>query len=128
MHVEDFECFFGVGGAENQQTVVGGGIGGAIAVVDIDVGIGQLMGNPSQGARLVVALDHKHLGCNGNGIVFFKDAHRAFGVAHDHADHVVIHCVSGTYGVYIDFFRRQGIAQACKGARVVFQKNGDLFG
>src|SRR5437879_4393580 len=93
----------GVGSAQNQQALFGVGGGGGIAILDVDFGAGESVGDLGQCARLVVTVHHQHVVLDDECAVFFEQQQRLARVTHHHANDAVVHGVAGGNCVDVDF-------------------------
>ena len=124
--VEDLEGFPGIGGAEDEESVAGPGTGGAVGVLDVDVGVAEASGDGGEAAGAVVAMDHEDIALDDEGVAFLEEFQGAAGIADDHAHDTVVDGVAGGDGVDVDAGLGEGFADASERARLVVEEQGQL--
>ena len=93
--VENFEGFFGVGGAEDEESVFFFGRRGAVGVFDVDFGFGEFVRDVGKGAGLVGGFDHEDFVGDDEDTAVFEEAHGSRGIADDKANDDVVDGVAG---------------------------------
>src|SRR5947207_15339001 len=126
--IQNFQSLIRVGNAHDHQALFCVGRRRAVAILDVDAGIGELVGQPSELARFVAAVDDNNVILDDERSMSFEDVQGLAIIVYYEADDTVVNSIPGRDRVDIDFGFGEGIREASQRAGAVSEEYGELFG